>query len=134
MPPRPIIPAQLPLEKRRSQIDRVTNATGDTFRVSYRIGLDGSGETTVTVNFPVQFSERPTVSSGGELHPEETLVAGNYPWWSVGVADWITEDLAGRTYYVGADLVIVCGGPTGQLSYAHFTAEGKALQHINDAD
>lgn len=129
MPLIPVSPPQLSFEQRRGTVDRQAAIQGAVFRVSYFMEVSGDGEATVDVNFPVAFSEYPSCGMGGALAPGQVLVATNFPWCSVMVAAWKTETKNGHTYYVGATLALVCGGPTNQIVICHFHVEGKALQN-----
>lgn len=124
----PIRPTQLAAERRRGEIERATQMQGQVFRISYFLKIEGSGETSVDVNFPVRFQERPAVSSGGELAEGTVLEDGNFPWCSAMASNWVTEERNGQTYYTGCRVIVVVGGTERQVSAVHFTVEGKALQ------
>lgn len=101
---------------------------GQTFRLCYFLNVNGAGETTVNLNFPILFQERPALSCAGELAEGSVLQAGSFPWCSAMVASWVTEERNGQTYYTGAKVAVVVGGPSRQKSIVHMNVEGKALQ------
>jgi hypothetical protein len=124
----PIRPQQQAFEARRGTLERARSITGQQYKVSFFVEVHGAGETTVAVNFPVKFQEKPIVTSGGELAPGSVLQATNFPWCSVMVGSWdLDPTITDHDYYIGATLVIVVGGTDTQRAIIHFSAEGKAL-------
>lgn len=122
------------LELRRANLDRSASMTGGRISLDGFIDLSGVGEATIEVPFPMQFVERPVITSGGgELAEGETLEAGRFPRWNVGVKDWrFTERSEGAArIYTGALLVVVCEGRDDpdrpQQSTAHYKVEGTAI-------
>lgn len=123
----PVSTVQLQQNRRRGEIERARSIEGQLYVVSYMFDMVGPGEQTRDVNFPVWFQEKPVCSFGGELGDNNVLRDGNFPWCSVMVAEWDTEDVNSTTFYRGATLVLVCGGSGGGDATLHWRAEGKAL-------
>lgn len=126
---RPIRPPQFSFEQRRGTIERQVSIQGQDFTVSYAIPVAGAGEGLVEVNFPVWFSDEPTVSQGGVLRPNTVIVPGNFPTYSIWVMTWKTRERNAHTYYEGATLVFKVTGDADQRVTLHFSAAGDALQN-----
>lgn len=122
----PIRPTQLSLERRRGTVERASGASDDVTRVSYFLTFHGAGEAAVTVNFPVRFIDKPASSSSYDLEQGTVLEDFNFPWASCG-ALFTTEQIAGRTFYTGAKLVVVMGGARRQRMTVHWHAEARAV-------
>lgn len=117
------------LEHQRNQ--RVTARNSDMRRtqVEARVIVRGSGETRVSVDFPVLFSRKPIMTFGGELTRGSTPEAGNYPVISVVVLTWDTIERSDeRTYYRGCEVGIVALGKERQNMRAHILFEGMAFR------
>lgn len=115
------------IQGRRGQVERARSVYGRTHRLNGFLDVIGAGEAVTDVAFPVWFNERPSMSFGGELGPNEVLEDGNFPTVSVVVKNWVTEERAGATYYVGATLVVVTTGALTQTMTVHWQAEAVAL-------
>lgn len=92
------------------------------------VTVQGTGEASLDVYFPVWYVERPGISFGCELDAGHSAVEGSFPTASVVVGRWITEtrgDLS--TWYRGAHLLIVTTGTEGHQVIIHWHAEGKAM-------
>lgn len=106
--------------------------------------VNGSGEASQTVNFPVAFIARPTLSYGYELHPDTSPVTGSFPSGSCVVHRWITDppfDAStsasvnfSKIYFKGAYLLVLTTGPTAQKLWVHWTAQGKAVVNPGSGD
>lgn len=124
-----------PIESRRGEVQRAESVQGGVFRLCGFRDLNQAGEVIDEVNFPVWFIEKPSISGGGELAPNEALVDGEFPRWSVGVYKWNTGELGGVgatglvTMYKGATLIYVAEGPTAMRSTVHWQLEGRALRN-----
>lgn len=126
-------PHSLPgaLEGRRHEVERSTSILADRLEVEGFVELTGAGEATLEVEFPVAFTEIPSISDGGHLIEGQVLVAGQFPRWNVGVAQWRTmpNRPGAAPLYTGALLVIVAEGPEGMRSVAHYQFRGRALRN-----
>lgn len=109
--------------------ERINNFLPTDTAVEGTFLVDGSGEATKTVHFPVRFINRPVFTSGGEMHLDTNPVAGQFPTVSCVVHRWITEQHAGfsKMYFVGAELLVVTTGPTSQRLWVHWRASGKGI-------
>ena len=88
---------------RRVELDRQTWASESTVVLRYE--TTGSGSfLTPELEFGIRFSGAPYVSFGAEMSVVDSLVDGDYPHVTVGVAEWVTksygEDSAGPAYDV----------------------------------
>lgn len=115
------------LEGRRGEVERQRSVQGGSHRISGFVEVAGAGEVLADVNFPVWFIERPSMSFGGELGPNEPLEVENYPTVSVMVKSWAKRQKAGADYFTGATLIVVTSGPEKQRVIAHWQMEGRAL-------
>lgn len=70
------------------------------------VDLDGAGETTVEVTFPLQFFERPLFVPGLELTGNSYLEWGSFPDWSATVAAWRTQTISETVLYIGALIAV----------------------------
>lgn len=126
---------QGPFEARRGEVERSYSVRGGVSRLLGFRDLARAGEVTDEVMFPVWFLERPGISGGGECAPNEPLVDGEFPRWSVGVHHWITEERGGVgetglvTFYRGAVFIFVAEGPETMRSTIHWQLEGRALRN-----
>ncbi len=124
-----------PFEQRRGEVERSYSVRGGVFRLLGFRDLARAGEVIDIVMFPVWFLERPGVSGGGELAPNEPMVDGEFPRWNVGVKEWITTEQGGVgqtglvTMYKGAHLIYVAEGPIAMRSTVHWQLEGRALRN-----
>lgn len=122
-------------EQRRGEVERGYSVRGGVFRLLGTRDLSKAGEVLDVVNFPVWFLERPSISGGGELAPNEALVDGDFPRWNVGVKQWRTTEQGGVgetglvTMYVGATFIFVAEGPAAMRSTIHWQLEGRALRN-----
>lgn len=123
-------PTTAPLEDRRGTVSRIEAQSGEVFRVQGLFHYDGAGEASVEVNFPVWFIEHPFPTFGGELAPNQSPTAGEFPTVSVVVLGWKMQDYPGGvSYYIGAYLGVVTTGPADQKMLVSWQVEGKALNN-----
>lgn len=124
---RPVTPPQLPAEARRAQIDRQVTVQDGVTTLKYFLTFNGAGEASVDVNFPCRFIDVPTIGGGFHMAPGSVLTAKNYPWCGVPGAIFVTEERGGKTYYIGATVILVMGGTRRQKMTVHVTFEAKAI-------
>lgn len=85
----------------RTEVDR--RSWPELTQIIMEVSIEGSGViTTDPLVFPSRFEGKPFFSYGVELGSGETLLAGDYPFVSVGVESWETVGSA----YSGATLFI----------------------------
>jgi len=114
-------------EDRRGEIGRGAAFHAGRHELEGFIETTGAGEVLVDVHFPVRFMEKPNMTFGGELTPNQGAVLGNFPTVSVVVVTWDREDQVGGFYYNGCSLGIVTSGPTDMRMFVHWKASGKAF-------
>lgn len=120
------------MENRRETLRRVDAMTVKVTSVSGRVLINGTGEITVEVPFPVHFAERPIFTSAGELEVNNTATAGSYPGLDAIVVGWLKDkEVPGVTegYYVGARIATKVRGSAGQRLWLHYRFEAKALRN-----
>jgi len=95
---------------------------------SGQVRVNGAGEASFPVTFPIKFSEKPSLSFGGEILTGDTIEQGLMPTANVIVLGWSTQDTPpyGRLY-TGAQLGVVTSGVTFQKMIVHWNMIGKAL-------
>lgn len=117
------------MERRRNQRVTATNSDMRRTQVEARAKVKGSGETRVTIDFPVLYASKPIMTFGGELFGGSTPEATNYPVISVVVLTWDTVERSDdRTYYRGCEVGIVALGKASQNMNAHILFEGIAFR------
>lgn len=91
--------------------------------------IAGSGEVAIDIKFPVVFAEKPHLSFGHELGPNQSPEATNFPVCSVTVLRWTTRELTDqRTFYVGATIGVVALGRENMRSVVHTTFRALAFR------
>lgn len=119
---------------RSRELDRNTWASHTTIVLSY--DTTGSGSfLTEPLDFGVRFSGPPYVSQGQELVEVGSLVEGDYPHVTVGVAEWVIksagEDLDNRgatPEHIGAKLWISVSSVTSYKIRHSLVFEGLAMK------
>lgn len=129
MPPLRIRSIQPAVERRRGEVENARAAQARIFQVYGRVSFTGSGELSYEGKFPIWFTEVPQITFGGELDPTVTLVAGQWPTLSLFVFKWTTREKNHHTYYIGAQFIIVVGGPSTMGGIAHWQLEGVGLKN-----
>jgi len=122
------------LKKLEAQQIRQTSNLAGPHQITGQFLVEGSGEVTKTIFFPVRFIEKPLFFSGIEMHIDTSPVGEKFPLATVCVYDWNIEepDLASggqnfRQYFVGANLAIVCIGNPGQRFWVNWMMNGLAI-------
>ncbi len=99
--------------------------------------VDGAGESLKLVNFPVRFIQRPSFTTGGEMHLDSRVVGSTFPTMSCVVNDWLLDPPEptdySKVYFVGAQLAVVTTGPRTQRMWIHWRASGKAIVNPGNA-
>ena len=116
-------------DKQRSNQERIENAEAQWFHCTGEIQVYRAGASTVSVLFPVFYTDKPRFSYGAELSPGDSYETGNMPTCSVVVLSWdqrLRED--GTVVYAGATFCIVTSGQTEQSMIAHWHMEGIGLR------
>lgn len=122
-------------ERRRGEVERVSKAGPQYEKVSGEIQMPDVGETSISVNFPVFFVDKPSFSWGAELYPGSPVEITNLPTASCVVLLWHTrvrDD--GTSIYVGAQFALVATGPASQVTIFQWHVEGVALRGPVDED
>ncbi len=147
-PPRSIsIQGGIDKEKRRWAVANSRDILGTEHVIKGRTQLQGSGEATINLTFPVLFIEPPTFTFGAELAIGSVLAPGQFPIISCCISAWGANgegpfrpdapselaiaagaaDTSIREYYLGAIVACVATGPSAQNVYIHWTFTGVAL-------
>jgi len=142
-----VVQARIDLERRRWSIANSRDVLGTEHVIKGRTQLQGSGEATINLTFPVLFIEPPTFTFGAELALGSVLEAGQFPIVSCCISAWGPNgegafrpdapseeaiqagaaDISLREYYTGAVVACVATGPSAQNVYIHWMFTGVAL-------
>lgn len=122
------------LETRRIDVARINDVQAKVTSIVGKVVVGPDpGEATINVPFPIWYVEEPNVSFGAELYPNSPLVPGRFPTCDAMVLNWELKEPdgvgAGRKYWIGATLLVVTTGVTGQRIYVHYRMEGVALRN-----
>jgi len=119
---------------RKNELDRRTWASNTTVVLTY--DTVGSGAfLTEELMFGVRFSGPPYVSQGQELIEVGSLIEGDYPHVTVGVAEWVTKS-AGEAFdnrgavpeHIGAKLWIAVSSATPYAIRHNLVFDGLAMK------
>lgn len=123
------------LQQQRDHLNDANARGVKVFKVTGRVQVIGSGETSINVTFPVTFAERPGFSFGGELAENQIPTAGHLPTVNAVVASWTKiEKVTGIYHYTGAVMTFVVSH-NPNYCWVHWHMEGKAFQNpINNLD
>ena len=131
-----------PNRARESLVNRVRGEAESEFRkdmqarthvVTGSVELPTSGDSLVTVNFPVKFFKRPNSSFGGAMIENSEIIEGVFPSLSAVVLRYTIEELPPHNevdehaLYVGADLAVSARGAVSNGFVLDFRFEGVAL-------
>lgn len=121
-------------ERRRSDILRNIDTQATEHIVKGTTQINGAGEVTVNVAFPVVYIQAPIFTYGSELVPGNVLVEGKFPIVSAVIAYWdVRQPDLGKyggpivTHYRGAKLGCVISGPEDQQILLHWLFTGMAI-------
>ncbi len=122
------------LKKMEAQQIRTRSNLAGPHQITGQFLVEGSGEVTKQIYFPVRFIEKPLFFSGIEMNVDSSPVDQSFPLATTSVYDWDIEepDLANgglnfRKYFVGANLAVVCIGNPGQRFWVNWMMVGTAI-------
>lgn len=124
-------------ETRREDVRRIDAMTVKVTRVTGYVLIEhetdvAAAESSVDLQFPVVFTEKPVFTFGSELAENHRALATEYPTLSATVARWESKgEVIGATLgrFVGAHVVVVSTGQVGQHIWLHYSFEGKAIRN-----
>lgn len=127
-------------QRKKSEEANQTDVLGVEHVLKGRSQLQGAGEATISITFPVTFIEPPILTASYTLAEGSVLEAGQFPIASIGVAAWGPngegpempdatdgQNYSLRTYYTGAMLACVVTGPSVQNAYVNWVFMGIAI-------
>lgn len=121
-------------QARRNYIEHLDAQAVRNGAVEGFLHVDGVGEATAEIYFPVEFLERPVFAPGFELDGTAGLVEGSFPLWAATITSWKTKGSPLRRTYVGANLAIVVFGPKGQQGFLHYSFRGQSFTNPTGND
>lgn len=117
----------------RKTLDTVISNLATTHSVDGKFLINGAGEASQFVKFPVSFIERPNFVTGGELNPGSVATSGSYPTISCVISSWEIQQLGNagfaKEYFTGAYILVVTTGVSTQKMWVHWRATGRALSN-----
>lgn len=117
----------------RQYVQTVTDQTVKDGSCLGFVELDGPGEATIDITFPLRFFERPLFTAGLELRDNSFLTWGAFPTWSATIVRFNTEAINPDTIlYVGAQLAIVTTNVN--RSALHYSFQAKAFTNPSGPD
>lgn len=125
--PGPYQPVSQALREVGKQDDpQISELAAGLYRVCGTIDFIGAGELTEAVDFPVQFTEKPSFVCGGELRPNSPMISGSLPTVSGIVGNWkqSRDSQHGYPTFTGCTFLIVATGHPDQLLTFHYQLEG----------
>jgi hypothetical protein len=123
--------------ERRVELDRQTWAGTTVLQTAYE--TEGSGQfISDEISFGTVFEGRPFFSHGVELVEGQTLVAGDYPFITAGVSEWVQEpdvetaaaDPQKIVHYLGAYVWINVASSSSYLLRFRLSFEGTASRNV----
>lgn len=116
------------VQKQTFRRTQVSDSVADFSMVTGTIALSGTGQGYSDINFPITFTEKPTVSFGYEL--EQGYQDVYMPTCNAVVNDWVVaESKSGSFRYNGCSLGFVVVAEVNTISYLHFTFTGMAFRN-----
>jgi hypothetical protein len=122
----PMRRAQNSVSRGQATLARVNDVAAQQTWVMGRIAVEGIGETTVDVKFPVTFGEKPFPILGGGEYLGKTPTWNEFPTAQAVVIAWETGTST-NDRYTGATLAITTTGRQDQIVYVSFAFVGVAL-------
>lgn len=89
------------------------------------VELEGEGESTVEITFPIRFIEKPIFTVGLELAENVWLSFGSFPLWSATIGGWTTVAAENEPLIVGALIGVYVNGAA--RSILHYQFQGRSL-------
>lgn len=115
------------VQKQNMRRSQVADSVADYSVVTGIVELSGTGQGYAEINFPVVFTEKPTVSFGYELGGSRSVFV---PSCSAVVNAWTGKELkSGGFRYSGCTVGVVVAAEISTLSYLHFTFAGIAFRN-----
>lgn len=120
-------------QREADQRRMVSNLAGP-HQITGQFLLDGSGETTKDLKFPVNFIEKPLFYAGFEMDTSSAPVDGAFPLATATAFNWVIKEpdldnnaLNLRKYFTGVSVAVVCVGSPNQKVWVNWMAVGKAI-------
>lgn len=115
-------------EQRRQDLMRIEAMAVQPTFLNGVVKVQGSGEVTSDLTFPIRFVEKPTFTFGGELVSGHSPGEGIYPVVSGVIVGWDLDQPAEHvTHYLGTSIAIVTIGKEDQELWFHFSFFGRAM-------
>jgi hypothetical protein len=120
------------LERQRTEAERISEIAGGKYVSDFLIARPTPGEGYAQLVFPVRYVEVPVMTFGGELAPNQNLLPGQFPQFSVIVHSWKfgRRPDTGTKFYDGCTLAIVTIGADDLSLTVHVSFRGKAVRNI----
>ena len=97
-------------------------------QVGGKIKINNAGEAYIEIEFPVYFTDIPSVSFGYEINDVKSIAKGSAPTVTAEIYEWETyERPPSSRFYTGAKMVVVSTGPPLIKFIVHWQATGIAF-------
>lgn len=96
------------------------------------VELEGEGESTVEITFPIRFIEKPIFTTGLELADNVWLSFGSFPLWSATIGGWTTAPAENEPLIIGALVGVYVTGAA--RSILHYRFQGRSLTNPSGGD
>ncbi len=100
------------------------------YRCDYFVPMPTPGEGTTQITFGVRFTDKPIMTYGFEMPPNQPLAPGSFPNGNVTVFSWMSGRRSdGGRYYDGATIAILSIGAPDLSIIAHVSFTGNGLRN-----
>lgn len=118
------------LQGRQDDKDRVKDQGTKIYKLHGKIKVNGDGQASATVAFPVVFGSIPAFSSGFHLDEHQVPDARQFPIVNTGIYSWdkIATAITGVYLYTGCTMTIVTEG-NPRFLWVHWHIEGMGYRN-----
>jgi hypothetical protein len=117
------------LDNRRAAFERSEAFRPKDFSIGGKFLVSGAGEATTFVQFPIRFSQKPLITTGGEIANDAAPITRGLPIVSAVVSGWQTNRVNGRLYYTGVYLGSVVQGLGTLRVFVNWIATGRGVMN-----
>lgn len=118
------------LQARQDDKDRISNQGAKIYKLHGKIKVNGDGQASATIPFPVTFGSIPAFSFGFHLDEHQIPDGRTFPTVNSGIYSWtkIATGITGVYLYTGCTLTIVTTG-NPRFLWFHWHIEGHGYRN-----
>lgn len=119
------------LQQQKADLEQFQDIGGGVYTCKFFCPIKPAGEAVTQIKFPVRYVEKPLMTFGFEMAPNQILTPGKYPTACASVHSWKygrRQDY-GAKYYDGCTLVLVTTGDNALSGIFHINFNGKAMRN-----